>query len=92
MYQFIWESSFKRAYKKLVKNNFVLKSKIVASLELLAKDPYYPGLKTHKLHGNLSHLLSAYVDYDYRIIFSVQTIDNVPSIVLVDIGTHEEVY
>lgn len=92
MYQFVWENSFLRAFKKVTKHNLLLKEKITATLETMVENPYDVKLRTHKLHGNLMNLLSASIDYDFRIIFSIREINDVPSIILIDIGTHDEVY
>jgi len=91
MYNFQWHNSFVRAFKKVTKNNSFLKKKIVITLELLSKDPFNPKLNTHKLHGNLNSLLSSYIDYEYRIIFSISK-EQKDTIILIDIGTHDEVY
>ncbi len=57
-------------------------------------DPTDPNLKTHKLHGKLVGLLACSVEYDLRIVFDIlenpQTKEG--EILLIDIGTHEEVY
>jgi len=92
VFQFIWEKSFIKAYKRVIKNNISLNEKINSTLKILQENPYADKLRTHKLHGMLSHLLSASIDYNYRIVFAIKIIDNIPSIVLIDIGTHEEVY
>jgi addiction module RelE/StbE family toxin len=92
MYQFVWENSFVRAYKKLTKNNNSLKLRINDVLALLQEDPFLPKLKTHKLHGKLNYLLAASIDFEYRIVFIIKEIDKKQSIILIDIGTHDEVY
>ena len=70
----------------------MLKSKIADTLKIMSENPYSSKLKSHKLHGDLSHLLSASIDYEYRIIFSIKKIAEKPYIILIDLGTHEEVY
>ncbi|MDT3740162.1 MAG: type II toxin-antitoxin system mRNA interferase toxin, RelE/StbE family [Candidatus Kapabacteria bacterium] len=92
MYQFVWEKSFERAFKKVTKNNYNIKSRIFEVLSLMQEDPFQPKLKTHKLHGKLQSLLAASIDFEYRIIFMIREISNIKSIVLIDIGTHDEVY
>jgi mRNA interferase YafQ len=63
-------------------------------LELLSKDPFVSSLKSHKLAGKLDGLWSCSVAYDCRIIFAfrkdITTEEDL--IVLVDIGSHDEVY
>ena len=48
-----WSSSFKRAYKKAVKNVPEMKKKIITAMRLLEYDPFHPKLKSHKLTGVL---------------------------------------
>lgn len=88
------DKKFKRQFKRLVKKNPQLQDKILAVLETLSNDPFTPSLKSHKLTGQLEGLWSCSVTYDCRIIFAfktdVETGENL--IVLVDIGSHDEVY
>ena len=85
---------FKRNFKRLVRKNPQLQEKILKILELLGNDPYTPSLKSHKLAGQLEGLWACSVAYDCRIIFALKqdpiTADEL--IVLVDIGSHDEVY
>jgi len=88
------DSKFKKSFKRLIKKNPQLEAKILATLELLSNDPFTTSLKSHKLTGQLEGLWSCSVTYDCRIIFAFRkdsvTEDNL--IVLVDIGSHDEVY
>lgn len=52
----VWDNSFKRAFKRLIRKNPQLKTKIFVVLELLVENPYNPILKTHKLKGKLEGL------------------------------------
>lgn len=94
MYTLSWSKGFRRGFKRATKRNSDLVEKIFATLERLSKQPFDPGLKTHKLHGKLSGLWACEVEYDCRIVF---TFENEPEtgktfIVLADIGKHDEVY
>lgn len=90
----VWDKSFKRAFKRLVKKNPQWQDKVFAVLDVLADNPFSPSLKSHKLTGQLEGLWSCSVAYDCRIIFAFRQDaalgDNL--IVLIDIGTHDEVY
>ncbi|WP_017654561.1 type II toxin-antitoxin system YafQ family toxin [Fortiea contorta] len=90
----VWDNSFKRAFKRVVRKNPRLKATIFEVLELLVTDPFAPTLKSHKLKGDLDGLWACWVEYDCRIIYTFeQNIDqNEEMIVLIDIGTHDEVY
>ncbi|MBD2162944.1 type II toxin-antitoxin system mRNA interferase toxin, RelE/StbE family [Calothrix membranacea FACHB-236] len=87
-------SSFKRAFKRLVRRKPELQERIQERLALLAVDPFDPLLQTHKLKGKLSGAWACSVEYDCRIVFNF--VENPESgeeeILLIDIGTHDEVY
>jgi toxin HigB-1 len=84
-----WDSGFKKIYQKKVRNNANLKERFWWSLEKLSADPFDQQLKTHKLTGKLEGLWAFSVAYDCRVIF--RFLDN-KSVLLVDIGGHDEVY
>lgn len=88
------EKRFKKAFKRTIKKNPQLEKKILAILDLLENDPFTPSLKSHKLTGNLANFWSCSVSYDCRIVFtfSQDTESSELVIILVDIGTHDEVY
>jgi len=84
-----WDQGFKRIYKKKSKNDDELKKNFWKSLESFSTNPFNPVLKTHKLTGRLNGLWAFSVSYDCRVIFQFLG-DN--EILLIDIGSHEEVY
>ena len=88
------DKSFKRAFKRLVKKNPQLKDQVLGILDILEKDPFTASLKSHKLTGNLEGYWSCSVTYNCRIIFTFsQDIESEETlIILVDIGSHDEVY
>ena len=94
MITLIWGTSFKRAFKRIVRKNPQLEEKILTVLELLSNDPFTNSLKSHKLRGQLEGLWACSVEYDCRIIYTFeQDSDNEEEIILlVNIGTHDEVY
>ncbi|NEO73600.1 type II toxin-antitoxin system mRNA interferase toxin, RelE/StbE family [Moorena sp. SIO3H5] len=94
MTNLIVTSSFKRAFKAIIKRQPNLKPKIEGKLRLLADNPYNPILRTHKLKGKLSGAWACSVEYDCRLIFNFeQNPDTLEEeILLIDIGTHDEVY
>ncbi len=88
------EPSFKRSLKRLTRKNPQLKDKVSEILDLLSVDPFTPSLKSHKLTGQLDGWWSCTVSYDCRIIFGFEE-DSEKSedrILLIDIGSHDEVY
>lgn len=63
-------------------------------LELLAESPFHPSLDTHKLKGDLSDVWSCSVESNYRILFEFieDPEGGEDAILLLDMGTHDEVY
>jgi len=62
----IYGSKFAREYKKLPDN---IKDIAEEQEALFRKNPFDPKLKTHKLKGKLSGVLSFSIGHKYRIIF-----------------------
>ncbi|RKY62389.1 MAG: type II toxin-antitoxin system mRNA interferase toxin, RelE/StbE family [Candidatus Latescibacterota bacterium] len=89
MRSLIWGSSFKRAYRRLIRSDPAMKSKVAETLKKLVDNPFHPLLRTHKLSGRLKGLWACVVEYDCRVIF--QFLDD-GDILLIDIGSHDEVY
>ena len=67
---------------------------IEKTLRLLVEDPFVPHLETHKLKGKLSGSWACKVGYDLRIVFDFVKKDGQKEedILLLEIGSHEEVY
>ena len=84
-----FSSSFKKAFKRRIRFSKDLENRFWDRLEIFMNSPYDARLKTHKLSGELKDLWSYSVEYDIRIIFSFV---NKNKVLLVDIGTHDEVY
>jgi len=84
--------SFEKSFSKFVKGNNQLREKIEETLQLMEEDVFLPKLQTHKLSGKLYELLACSCGYDCRIIFSIKEQSNLEVIILIDIGTHDEVY
>jgi mRNA interferase YafQ len=94
MNRLAWDSSFRRAFKRWTRRDRILEERIFDVLDQLARDPFLPALRTHKLSGQLQGLWACWVEYDCRIIFAFETEPQTGEelIVLVDLGTHDEVY
>ncbi len=90
----VWNDSFRRAFKRLVRKNPGMQAKVFSALATLEQDPFSPSLKAHKLKGNLGGLWACSVEHDCRIIFEFKQ-DSASSeafIFLINIGSHDEVY
>jgi len=85
----IWDQGFKKIYQKKVKNDSELKKRFWIMTRLFLKNPFDKRLRTHKLTGKLEGLWAFSVAYDCRVIFKFLGKDEV---LLVDIGSHDEVY
>ena len=94
MRRLAWHSSFRRAFKRHTRNNAALQDRIFQVLATLAKDPFDPTLKTHRLSGQLKGLWACWVEYDCRIVFAFESdrISGHETLVLIDLGTPNEVY
>lgn len=90
----VFASSFKRAFKRLIKQKPELKKRIEERLTILANEPFNPLLQTHKLKGKLSGAWACSVEYDCRIVFNFVKNENSgeEEILKIDIGTYDEVY
>lgn len=90
----VFASSFKREFKVIIKRRPELKQRIEDRLRVLANDPFEPSLRTHKLKGKLAGSWSCTVEYDCRIIFDFVKNQNSEEeeILLIDLGSHDEVY
>ena len=85
----IWDEAFKRSYKKRIKNNEERRQRFWRRMELFLASPFSPQLRTHKLSGKLKELWAFSVDEDCRVVFEFLGEDKV---LLIDIGSHDEVY
>jgi addiction module RelE/StbE family toxin len=94
MRKLAWHTSFRRAFRRRTRNNAPLQDRVFQVLVRLAQDPFHAALKTHKLSGQLEGLWACWVEYDCRIVFAFEAEPGTGEemIVLVDLGTHDEVY
>jgi mRNA-degrading endonuclease YafQ of YafQ-DinJ toxin-antitoxin module len=78
-----------------VRQNPQLRPLIEATLEQLVADPFHPGLKTHKLSGDLAGIWACSIDYSYQILFEFEqspTEGEDDAILLLNLGDHDDVY
>ena len=89
-----WTAKSQRSFKRLIRKSPQLRPLIEKTLRQLAEDPYHPSLRTHKLVGDLSDIWACSVDYNHRILFEfVQKAESdLDAILLLNIGSHDEVY
>lgn len=94
MRQLVLTSKFKRAYRKFTKHDPAPRRQIDVAIGHLQSDAFANKLGTHKLSGVLSGLWACSCGYDCRIVFAFETDaeTKVEIIILLDVGTHDEVY
>ncbi|MFA6518777.1 MAG: type II toxin-antitoxin system mRNA interferase toxin, RelE/StbE family [Candidatus Shapirobacteria bacterium] len=87
MYQAITTPLFEKKFSKLTKNNPLLRKQIYQTVETLKLDPYYAGLKTHKVNfGSGITARSSRVTGDIRLIWNFTKEKLV--ILLLNLGPH----
>lgn len=85
-------SAFSRALKRLGKKDRRAFAAIRSTLVMLQEDAFDPRLGSHKLKGDLAVLWACSAGYDLRIVFEINKHDQGEVILLVSVGTHDEVY
>ena len=60
------------------------------TLKLLEVNPFHPSLRLHELKGKLKGLYSVSINMSYRIVINFIITDQ--DIILINIGSHEQVY
>ncbi|MBI5323890.1 MAG: type II toxin-antitoxin system mRNA interferase toxin, RelE/StbE family [Ignavibacteriae bacterium] len=90
----IWTPKFQNSAKKLLKKNPELIELFKQRIKTLEISPFNPILKTHTLKGPLEGFYSCSINYFYRFVFeiSTDTETNEEVIILINIGSHDEVY
>jgi len=89
-YKLLYPESYVRRARKFLKHHPELLGQYRKTLELLEINPYHPSLRLHRPKGKLADLHSVSINISYRI--SLELIISDQEIVLVNIGTHDEVY
>jgi mRNA interferase YafQ len=94
MKRLILTTKFTRALRKFGQRDSRIKAQVKKALELMEEDVFAPNLNTHQLRGELAGFYACSCGYDCRIIFVIETDrdTNQEIIVLVNVGTHDEVY
>lgn len=88
----IQSPTFLHAAKRFVKRNPSAAEAIRSTLRLLAEDAFDPRLRTHKLKGSLANCWASSAGYDLRVVFEFVRQSNTEAILLLSVGTHDEVY
>jgi mRNA-degrading endonuclease YafQ of YafQ-DinJ toxin-antitoxin module len=81
---------FERRARKFLRKHPELHQALRNTLDDLSRDPFQPKLELHPLSGDLASVHAVSLTYSYRLILDVMVTER--EIVLLDIGTHDEVY
>jgi mRNA-degrading endonuclease YafQ of YafQ-DinJ toxin-antitoxin module len=81
---------FDRRARKFLAKHPDFRPRFAETLAQLADDPFQPGLRLHPLSGRLQGLQAVSLTYSYRITLTLQITEH--ELLLIDIGSHEEVY
>ena len=85
--QIVFHRNFEKRFKKLSPQ---IKKKATAVIKKFKKNPFDRSLKNHPLKGKLSDKRAISVTDDIRIVF--EEYDSYILILILDIGTHPQVY
>lgn len=69
MVEIVWDSKFRKTFKKWSKKHPELVETFKNKLELFTSNPFHPQLKTHSLSVILKALWAFRITYEYRLIF-----------------------
>ncbi|NLS91602.1 MAG: type II toxin-antitoxin system RelE/ParE family toxin [Planctomycetaceae bacterium] len=90
--ELIRTTAFIRAAKRHVKRRPQAADEIATTLEMMSADVFDTRLRTHKLKGDLEGVWTCSAGYDLRILFEIGRDENAEAILLLAVGTHDEVY
>jgi len=88
MKSLIWTKKFTKAASKFIDSNPEKTDQFKKVIRQLEKDVFEPSLKTHKLKGKMLGMYGCSISFSYRIVFMISD----ESVILLNIGDHEEVY
>jgi mRNA interferase YafQ len=83
---------FVKAARRLVRKKPWTVTALQESLQLLSHDAFNSLLRTHKLKGKLAGAWACSAGFDLRIVFEFVPYQEGEAILLLTVGTHEEVY
>ena len=89
-YKLLISDEYKKKLKKFFKKHPNMLDRYSKCVFILEQDPYHPSLRIHKLRGRLAEFYSISINMEYRVIIDFIIKDD--EIILVDIGTHDDVY
>jgi mRNA-degrading endonuclease YafQ of YafQ-DinJ toxin-antitoxin module len=89
-YRLVWTATFERTARKFLRRHPELVGLFEDVLLQLESDPHVPRLRLHRLKGEHHDKHAVSLTYSYRIVLILQL--TAEQIVLLDVGSHDEVY
>lgn len=89
-YTLVWTETFERTARKFLRRHPELAGLLEDVLLQLETDPHAPKLRLHRLKGKHRDRHTARLTYSYRIVLVLRLMAD--EIVLLDVGSHDEVY
>ena len=90
MWVLVTTSHFDRRIARFRRAHPQLRKRLAQVLRDLEADPFQPHLRLHPLKGDLAGLHAVSVTYTYRLTLTLKVTEK--EIILLDIGSHDEVY
>jgi len=89
-WRLIFTGSYVARAEQFLRRHPDLAARYFKTIELLEANPRHPSLRLHSLQGRLTGLHTVSINLSYRITIEMEIRDQ--EIVLVNVGTHEDVY
>ena len=90
MFSIVTPERFLRQARRFFKGHPDLKPRFAGLVTDLQNDPFSPHLKLHPLKGRLQGCYAVSLTYGFRVTLTLAILEK--EIVLLDIGSHDEVY
>ena len=90
MFRLLTTEYFLRRSRKFLKKHPELKPRYEKIIADLRQDPFAPHLEYHPLSGKLEGIQAVRITYYYRITLTIAITER--EIILLDVGSHDEVY
>ena len=85
-------TAFARDLRACLKSRSGMAPSLEAALEQLSADALHPSLRAHKLKGPLAGCWACSAGYDLRVVFEYVRHEGAEAILLLALGTHDQVY
>jgi mRNA interferase YafQ len=89
-YTLVWTDTFARTAQKFLRKHRDLAGLFEDVLKQLETDPRAPRLRMHRLKGKHADKHTVSLTYSYRIVLILRL--SASEIVLLDVGSHDDVY